>query len=136
MSGVIDLSGTIFAGPPNVTDTTFPNMRDTVDLHTTPTQRQYAVCTGALSRTIASTGAYVTLGGIGPTDTVTKADFLYLRCNGTLRIRMTQVDGLGTLVSEQDVGGLLVLEKPSAGCITLLEVKGSATVEYLAAGQQ
>jgi len=135
MSGVIELSGTIVAGPTTITDTTFPGMQGNVPLHTTPTPKGWQVCTGMMSRNVASPAAYVTLDGIGASAGVTHADFLYLRCNSTLRLRITAVDGLGTLLSEQDVNGLFIIEKPSGSTITLLEAKGTATVEYLASGQ-
>lgn len=135
MAGVTELTGSITSGPQSVVDTTFPSMQDTVQLRLTPSPKQWQCCTGAMSRNVASPSSYVTLDGIGSAATVTHADFLYLRCNATLRLKMTQVDGITTLVSEQDVSGLIVVEKPSGGCITLLEVKGTATLEYLAAGQ-
>ena len=135
MSGQTDLSGTITSGPPTVIDSTFPSMQATVQLKLTPSPKGWVVCTGVLGRTLASPGAYVTLGGIGATDDVTHADFLYFRCQGTIRLRITSVDGLGTLLSEEDVSGLKVIEKPSAACITLVEAKGAGTIEYLAAGQ-
>ena len=135
MSGVTDLSGTIISGPPNVTDTTFPSMQSTAQLRTSTNPKGWSVCTGVLSRSIASPGAYVALNGVGPTGDVTNADFLYLRSSTTLKLRLTQVDGLGILVSEQFFSGLKIIEAPSSNCITLVEVKGTATIEYLAQGQ-
>jgi hypothetical protein len=135
MSGQTDLSGTIMSGPPTVVDSTFPSMQMSVQLKLTPSPKGWQQCTGVLSRTLASPSAYVTLGGIGPTDDVTHADLLYFRCQGTIRLRITSVDGLSTLISEEDVSGLKVIEKPSAACITLVEAKGNGTIEYMAAGQ-
>lgn len=135
MSGQLDVSGTLIAGPPNATDTTFPSMQASASIHTTPTPKGWQVCTGVLSRTINSPSSYVTLDGIGAAKTVTAADFLYLRSNTKLKVRITQVDGIGTLVGERYVSGLLIHEAPSDCAITLVEVQGSATIEYLASGQ-
>lgn len=135
MAGIIDLSGTLIAGPQTVVDSTFPSMQSTVGLHTSPSPKGWNVCTGVLSRNINSPSAYVALEGVGATATVVNADFLYLRSNGTLKLRITQTDGLGTLLSEQYFSGLKVIELPSTNCAVLVEVKGTATIEYLASGQ-
>lgn len=135
MAGIIDLSGTIIAGPQTVVDSTFPSMQSTAGLHTTPSPKGWNVCTGLLSRNVNSPSAYVPLNGIGPTGDVVNADFLYLRSNATLKLRITQTDGLGTLVSEQYFSGLKIIEFPSTNCAVLVEVKGTATIEYLASGQ-
>lgn len=135
MSGVTDLSGTIISGPQTVTDTTFPSMQSTAQLRTSTNPKPWGVCTGVLSRNVASPLAYVPLNGVGPTGDVVNVEFLYLRSSTTLKLRLTQVDGLGTLVSEQFFSGLKIIEVPSTNCITLVEVKGTATIEYLAQGQ-
>lgn len=135
MAGIIDLSGTLIAGPQTVVDSTFPSMQSTVSLHTSPSPKGWNVCTGVLSRNVNSPSAYVALEGVGPTATVVNADFLYLRSNATLKLKITQTDGLTTLVSEQYFSGLKVIELPSTNCAVLVEVKGTATIEYLASGQ-
>ena len=83
-----------------------------------------------------STGAFVALPGIGSGENVTNGEFLYLKCDSSLRVRITQLDpGVGTVVGERYVQGILILETSSDKAITLVEVKGSATVEYICTGQ-
>jgi hypothetical protein len=134
MAGITDLSGNITSGPQSVSDTTFPTMQSSAALHTSPSPKPWQVCTGVLGRTLASPAVYVTLDGVGALATVTHANFLYFRSNGIVRLRITSVDALSTLISEEDVNGLKIIEKPENAAITLIEAKGSATFEYLAQG--
>lgn len=138
MAGQTDFSGSIISGPPLVSDNTFPSAQASISLHTTPNPKSWAVCTGVLSRTFTAVIGgvpWVTLDGIGSGKTVEECDLLYLRSNAKMLVRITQKEGLSTIVSTIYVTGLQVIESPSTNPVTLVEVQGSTcTIEYLAQG--
>ena len=85
---------------------------------------------------IAAATAYVALPGIGTAPAVTHATFLYFFASSPILLRFTTDDGAGgsVVIADVPLDGLLVQEFSSARFLKLLEVKGSGSVEYLAAG--
>jgi hypothetical protein len=129
--GTVNLEGSLSAGSGSG-DCTFPSMAATATLNTSPSPKSYQNATGTLVRLVASPVAYAVLSGVGVADTVTECDFLYLRTNATVLVRLTQSASTKVL----SVSGTLIIEPPTATPITLVEVQGSATVEYFASGQR
>jgi hypothetical protein len=127
--GTVNLEGSLSAGSGSG-DCTFPSMAATATLNTSP--KSYQNATGTLVRLVASPVAYAVLSGVGVADTVTECDFLYLRTNASVLVRVTQSASTKVLT----VSGTLIIEPPTATPITLVEVQGSATVEYFASGQR
>ena len=136
-AGQTVLDGTITSGPPTVTDTTFPSSVNTVTLRTAPWPKGYNCNTGTKLRTVNSPGAFVTLDGVGTNHDVPAADFLYLRCDNEVLLRITQRMGAGpaTQVATFYHVGPLVKQSSTTNPIVLVEVQGSATIEYQAEGQ-
>ena len=134
--GQAELSGSIVFGPSAGGSGAFPSSTDTIQLETNPSPKQFNAATGTLSRQLNSPSAYLTLTGVGTTDTVQQCGLLYFRCDSGIKLRLTFTDPAGgaDIVSEIPVAGTLVLEPPSNGPIKLLEAKGSARIEYGASG--
>lgn len=87
------------------------------------------------SRLVSSPSAFVTLGEIGATATVKQGDTFFLQTNAPIELRLTNDDGAGgTTVQIVQVAGLFFCEFPAAKPLELVEVKGSATVMYVASG--
>jgi hypothetical protein len=83
------------------------------------------------TKKLSSPTSFVTLPGLGATDVVTKAKFLYLRAASPVKLRLTQVGGTPQTV---DVSGLCILQFPPTLELTLLEGQGSADLEYVIVG--
>ena len=137
--GQIAINGTVLGGPVQV-GSGFPQAIFTTVLATNPSPKPFSVASGVLTRRIAQAApGFVSLSGVGPTDTVQRGDLLYLRSDSQLLVRMSQTDPLNplgpALVRDLIVSGLLVVEFPSASPLVLLEAQGSATIEYLITGQ-
>lgn len=131
------ITGSLTCGPAIVTDNTFPAGSSTTEFTSTPSPKPSAVDTGLPTRQVNSPSSYTTLTGVGDTDTVTKADTLYLRTVSPMLVRLTFAQTGGPdLASEVPVHGLLLVEVPTAQYLKLVEVKGAGAVEYLASGQQ
>jgi hypothetical protein len=134
--GSLKVSGTIQVAPFQVTDGVFPGGVNQTPINTTPTEKAWAVQTDNVKK-VNSPNAFVALPGIGAGENVTVGEFLYLKCDSSMRVRLTELDpGVGVVVGEKYVQGLLILETSSDKGITLVEVKGSGTVEYICTGQQ
>lgn len=137
--GNVAVTGTILGGPPQI-GSGFPQAIFTTTLATTPNPKPFSAATGVLTRRVAQAGpGFLTLSGVGALDTVVRGDFLYLRCDSQLLLRLTQTDPLNPsgdpLVRELYVSGLVVLEFPPSSPLVLLEAQGSATIEYAITGQ-
>lgn len=138
--GVTQLDGTLTIGPANQMDGCFPSSSASLVLQTKPNPKQANVSTSTQKRSVSVPSPnWQTLSGIGPTDTVTQADFLYFRCDAQVKLRLSTTDpanpGGAAIVSILPVFGLVLWEfPPSNGCLLLLEIQGSATVEYAASG--
>jgi len=137
--GVLVLAGSIVVGPAVVSETAFPGAVSTVQLDTTPDQKNSACNSGVKNRTINTPNAFITLSGVGPTDDVTQGDTLYFRSRSPVSVRLTFNNPLVPMsptVSVIPVNGTLILEAPQSQYLTLLEVQGSGQIEYLVSGQQ
>jgi hypothetical protein len=134
--GQIQLTGTLTVGPVSSGDNVFPSATSSVNLASTPNPKPSTVDTGMVTRTIASPNAYVGLSGVGASDTVTKCDTFYFKCNSPMKLRITYFDVGGDIMSVEPVNGTKVSEAPAGNYIKLLEVQGSGPIEYLASGQQ
>lgn len=125
MPGQIQASGSIIAGPVSVTDTTFPNGIDTIEIKTTPVARQYTNREHK-ERTFAA-AVDVALDFTGIT-----ATFVYIRTSAAMTIKVTSGAEVGTQAAS--VYGIYMREfDPSLPC-TVITVSGSGTVEYFIAG--
>jgi hypothetical protein len=134
--GQIELSGSITFGPSTGGSGAFPSSVDTIQLETTPSPKQYGVASGTLARLVNTGLSYVTLSGIGTTDCVTQCTTLYFRCDAPVKLRMTFLDpdGGADIVSIVPFQGCQLFEFPTNGYLKLLEIKGSARIEYCASG--
>jgi hypothetical protein len=129
------LEGSIQAGPPNVTDGTFPASTATFPLAFSPNPKSYNCAEPTLARRISSI-AFVPLSGVGPNDTVTEAGLVYLRSDSPLEVRITQVIDGSPETSIHKIHGLLLLEPPGNEPVTLVEVLGNATIDFYVQGQR
>jgi hypothetical protein len=133
--GTVNLSGSVIAGPPTAGEG-FPAALTTVPLSFRSNPKSFGVASGVLTRQLNSSNAFVPLQGVGPTDTVTKADTLYLKSNGRIDLRLSIDDGSNGLdLRVITIDGLVVLEFDSSRSLKLLEAQGSATLEYFLSGQ-
>jgi hypothetical protein len=132
------LDGTIVMGPASGGSGTFPSSVDTMQLELNPSTKQFGAATGTVQRPLNSPSAYVTLSGVGTTDTVQRCDTVCIRTDSPIKVRLTFLDpdGGADIVSIIPVQGVLLLEPPTSGYVKLVEAKGSARIEYMAAGLQ
>lgn len=87
------------------------------------------------SQAVASPGSFVALPNVGPTATVKQADFLYLRANAAVELRLTTDDGAGgQTVTTLPPTDFLMMTFSATRPLELLEVRGSATIAYLVSG--
>lgn len=137
MGTQVQISGTLIAGPTEVSESTFPSGETSIPFVGTPNPRSYNVDTGKDVARVNSPSSFATLSGIGENATVPQANFLYLRCDVQVQVRVTQLVPSSTPTTATiSVKGLLILEPPPGSEITLVEIQGSATVEYYACGVQ
>lgn len=137
--GQVAINGTVLGGPVQV-GSGFPQAIFTTVLATSPNPKPFSSASGVLTRRVAQASpGFVTLSGVGPTDSVVRGDLLYMRSDAQLLIRLSQVDPLNpigpALVRELIMSGLLIVEFSAASPLVLLEAQGSATIEYLVTGQ-
>jgi len=137
--GQVSINGTLSSGPVQV-GSGFPQAIYTTPLATSVTPKPFSAASGVMQRRIAvAAPTFVTLQGLGPTDTVVRCDLLYLRSDAALILRLSNQDPLNPfgppLVVEVPVSGLVIMEFPASSPLVLLEAQGSATVEYAASGQ-
>lgn len=131
----LTLQAQLSSGPATVSDGTFPPGVTQVQLQLNPSTRQVNVDTGAMVANVNSPSAYVTLPGIGgAVGPVTQGLFLYLRTVAPVAVRLTMFGASGNTTSVLLTNGLLVLEFDPLHYLTLLEIQGTGTVEYYAAG--
>lgn len=97
------------------------------------------VHSGLAKRTVSVTApSWVTLSGVGEADTVTRGQFLFVKANAPVLVRLTYDDGAGgdvLVVLPVDTLAPLVLSFQSAKYLKQVEVQGSATIQYLVSGQ-
>lgn len=139
--GQLTISGTILGGPAQVGGAGFPGALFTTVLGTAPSPKPFSVATGIVSRRVSQASpGFAALQGVGPTDTVTAGDFLYLRSDSGVVLRVSNRDPLNpagpALTTLIPVQGLAILEFPPSSPLVLLEVQGSAQLEYFVSGPQ
>lgn len=135
--GITRFDGTLHAGPPNVSDGTFPASTMGVPINLTPNPKGWQRATGVLYRAVnVPSPDFLELDGIGSDRTVSEGNFLYLRSNSTVTVRVTQAFTTGEATATFKINGLCILEFPEAEPLTLVEVQGSSTIEYFAQGQR
>ena len=134
--GQLSLSGALVGGPASG-GTTFPGSTISIPLALRTNPKGFNAATGVLQRQIQTAlGVFVALNEIGPNGSVQKADTIYLNSNGPLTVRYTTDDGLGgSVVAVLPVSGYTMIELDSTRFCKLLEVSGSALIEYFASGQ-
>lgn len=136
--GRVVVSGNLQAGPNVVSEGVFPSMQATaiIALREGSQGKSADRMTGVLSRRINSAAAFVPLQGVGPTDTVTQGDFLYLKCDNAIDLRLTVDDGAGgqTVITLEGIRGLVILEFDTTQPLELLEAQGVTALEYFVSG--
>lgn len=130
--GQVALAGVVVIGP-ELNSGSFPAAETTIALISKTSD--YVVSSPAGLMKVASDSAYVPMPGVGTNGPVTKGKFLYVRSSDPVTLRMTNVSGSSTTTCVTKLDGLLVQEFPDGSELVLLEVEGTATVEYLVAGQ-
>jgi hypothetical protein len=136
MGTVAKLDGELTLGPETVNDILFPGAEASVPLSLTPSSKPANASPGFARRAVSSPGAYVTLTGVGAADTVTQGTLLYLRTREAVLVRLTTYDPGGDVASVLPVKGTVIIEFDDVKYLKLLEVKGTATVEWLVTGAQ
>lgn len=131
MSNTLSLEGNIVLGPQNVCEGGGPQGVLNMPFSIGACACVPAACSASYQKTINAPSVYVTLPGIGPTDSMANCKFLFVRTNASLRLRLTQT---GNTVQTLDVNGLCILQFPSDKALVLLEALGAATIEYVAVG--
>lgn len=131
----VKLSGSVTVAPPTVSDSTFPGGVYTGVLTTLPSPKQAPVY-DSHTRNLNAPSDYVTLYGIGPADTVTKGNFLFIRTTSLIWFEVTFQNTPSNTVSEFPVMGTMLIEVPDLNAITLLRAKGTGYIEYCVTGNQ
>jgi hypothetical protein len=134
--GQTRLDGSLQAGPPNATEGTFPASVFNTPLILTPNPKPWQVAEPTLTRRVSSPSSYKTLSGVGTNDTVTEATFIYLRTDANLLVRITQTIATVPTTAVHSIRGLCILEFPDNEPVTLVEVQGTATIDFFAQGQR
>ena len=131
--GVIKFAASLIAGPQQAGEG-FPSSTVTASIKLSTDPKSFGVATGVISRRIASPGAFVALQGVGSADTVTKGDFLYLKADKDVDLRMSLDNGAGGTDLRILTGRVFVVEFSSIKFLKLLEAQGSAQLEYFVSG--
>lgn len=135
--GQLRISGSLDAGPPSATSESFPAASFSVPLRFRENTKAFSVASGVLQRRLSSAVSFVPLQGVGPTDSVTKATWLYLKSDADFVLRLTADDGSGgSVVTSLNVGGLVMLEFNALKFLKLLEAQGVANLEYFVSGNE
>ncbi len=134
--GRVNVTGAVDGGPESASAGVFPAARFMAPLSLKDSSgKQFNAATGVLVRNLQSPSAFVALDGVGAAATVTQGDFLYLKSDGPLDLRVTTDDGAGgTDVVVEPIHGLYVREFSSTKPLELLEAQGNAKIEYLVTG--
>jgi hypothetical protein len=132
VSNFATLNAQITVAPGPVYDGTCPPVvLSTVGmLQFTPEQKPATVGTGVNTRAVNSPSAFVSLGDI---TMVAAASLLYVRSSNVVtavQLRLT----FGASQAVIPLAGLLLLELDPVNPLTLLEVQGVGTLEYLVTG--
>ena len=131
----VTLDGSLTVGPQTSGSNTLPSVTDTVSFTTTPNPKAAQVYE-CKAYNLQSPSSYHVMSGVGVTDTVTKANFLYLASNASMKLRLTIIDSPANLVSETYFSGLFIQEFTETNALVLVEVKGTGTLQMIATGNQ
>jgi hypothetical protein len=133
---IIQVTGTVFVGPQSSGSGVFPAGSVNTPFETTPNPKISQVSSQNELR-VQSPSAFQQLSGLGAGWTVTKADTLYLRSDAPVILRLTQANPSGPpTVQTVAIQGLFISEFPQVNALILIEVQGSAGIEYVISGQQ
>jgi hypothetical protein len=131
---IVTLQGTLQAGPAKSTDCAFPSALVNASFTLKPSTKAAPVSAYDV-RNLNSPSSFVQLRGVGPGESVTRGNTLYLRTETAMTVRATFDDGVGgSVVATYPVDGLFVIEAQEAKFIKLLEAQGVGVVEYFASG--
>lgn len=133
--GQVKLSLSLNIGPTSAGEDVFPGQEIDIASTTNPSPKTSQV-RDSHTRNLNSASAFVALSGIGPDDTVTNANILYVRTTSPMRIRVTYKDLPADLVSVFVVQGTYFMEVPDSNPIILLEAMGVGFIEYATSGNQ
>ena len=139
MSDQVSLAGNLQIGNLGVCEGAFPGALTTIPVFiggggcagTKPAPAKFS---GVQSYN--SPGAFVALAGVGTGQPVTQGNFIYLKSDQAMQVRITQQNTPFDDVSIINVRGIFVLEFPDDHYLKLLEVKGVGKVEYVVSGNQ
>lgn len=133
---VIQVDGTLTLTPPGSGLCGVPGGALSVPLALSPHPKQSCVSASG-ARQVSSPSAYVQLSGVGDTDTVTKANTVYLKTNSPMMIKLTFDNSPDAdIESEFPLYGIHLSECGDTKYLKKIEVKGSGTVELVASGNQ
>jgi len=122
----------VVGGPQASGGGSFPTGVKTIQLPFNPDPLGYSVETGDVLQ-LQSPSAFVTVPGVGAAPgPVTQGLALLLSVNVPIKVRMTMADpgGGSDIVSIVPLNGPMLIQFPPNGYLKLLELEGSATVEY------
>lgn len=138
MSNTLSITGTITVGPPSICDSTFPAATTNIPFGTGGCGPCSGVPVPALvqgSQNVNSPSSYVTVQGVGAGGLVTQALHLYIRSQAKMYIRLTiNPDSGGNIISVLLLQGTFIFDAPTTNYISLIEVQGVGTIEFLAGG--
>jgi hypothetical protein len=139
LSGTLTITPTSVVGVMSSSSSAggLPAGTDQIPLVTNPNPKPSAVRCNGNKRNSSALGTYVSLSGIGPTDNVTTADFLYVNTDAPMTLQLTLqnlVAGSGTITSVVSVYGPQVFQFPPGGYLTAVGASGNGNVEYLGSG--
>ncbi len=125
-SQLLALDGRLTVDPQLVVDTAVPTGSTA---QTFALSRTVAMHTGLPVVSVASPSAYAVLPSC-----VTRGSYLFMRTNAAIIVRLTMIDTPSNLVSVVHVNSMLTMDFADAHLLVSVEVKGSALVEYMVAG--
>lgn len=132
--GAASISGSLTFGP-QPAGGTFPNGSSSLQLGLIADQKPFDAASPAVTRSFDSPSAFASLGVVAESGPVVRCTVFYLRCESKLRVRVTFDDGVGgTYQSTFPLLGTILIEPPDDEAIVSVEVKGTSTIEYCAAG--
>lgn len=141
MSNSIQIVGTVTLGPPGgVCEGSFPGaslqMQFGIGAGCGPCSGLPAPVSAYGTPYINSPGSYVALPGIGAGGLVAKVNTLYMKTQALLLLRLTFLvpSSSNLVVADIPLNGPWVQTFPDSHELVLLEVKGTANIEFLATG--
>lgn len=141
MSNSIQIVGSVTLGPPNgVCEGAFPAaqiaMQFGVGSSCGPCAAKAANYSSYGAPNISSSGAYVSLPGLGSGGPVTKANTLFIKAQQSVLLELTFAvpSSADLVVADIPLQGTLIAEYPDGRELKLVRVKGVSAIEYLFTG--